>query len=82
MSDFCRGCSEEHFGKDFGELAGLCAPGECASTLCEGCGYILVDHLGVKIAEAGPRPATAQYYQFATFPFPAQGDEVAEDDTL
>ena len=51
MADFCHQCSIETFGKDFGELAGLSKPEDTerklyAQALCEGCGFILVDHTG------------------------------------
>lgn len=40
MADFCKQCSEETFGKDFGDLAGM---PKYSVTLCEGCGPIQVD---------------------------------------
>jgi hypothetical protein len=48
MADFCLQCSDELFGKDFEELAGLTTPeawaeGKAAVVLCEGCGPIQVD---------------------------------------
>lgn len=51
MADFCRACSEELFGKDFGELAKLTPQevwdqGKAAAVICEGCGYIQVDPAG------------------------------------
>jgi hypothetical protein len=51
MSDYCRACSEEIFGKDYGDMAGLVeeaqvAQGLAAAVLCEGCGPIQVDHQG------------------------------------
>lgn len=51
MADFCQACSLEIFGEDFGELAGLIEEqrvreGMGAAVICEGCGPILVDHLG------------------------------------
>ena len=47
MADFCKQCSIEHFGKDFGELAGLTTEADFKKglyvvTLCEGCGPIQV----------------------------------------
>lgn len=57
MSNFCKGCSEEMFGQDFGDFAGLSTEeqtkmGIFASVLCEGCGEtILVDHTGTRIDE-------------------------------
>lgn len=51
MADFCKACSEEHFDKDFGELAGITtgeafADGRAAVVICEGCGPIQVDPEG------------------------------------
>jgi len=51
MADFCKACSEEHFGEDTGDLAGLIpktlvARGMGSLVLCEGCGPIMVDHEG------------------------------------
>lgn len=48
MADFCKQCSIEIFGKDFGELAGLTtvedwANGKAVVALCEDCGPIQVD---------------------------------------
>ena len=51
MADFCMQCSEELFGKDFGDLAGITKPedwkkGLACVVLCEGCGPIQVDPEG------------------------------------
>lgn len=51
MADFCRACSIEHFGKDFGDFAGLRTPEGIADdrwplVICEGCGFIQVDDAG------------------------------------
>lgn len=51
MADFCRQCSIELFGKDYGELKGLTQQedwenGEACVVLCEGCGPIQVDPEG------------------------------------
>ena len=51
MADFCKECSEEIFGKDFGDFKGLTTEEESSNkvyveVLCEGCGFILVDHNG------------------------------------
>lgn len=48
MADFCKECSIEMFGKDFGDLADLLDPEEYtedigALALCESCGPIVVD---------------------------------------
>lgn len=54
MADFCKVCSIEHFGQDFRELAGLSTPEDTASerycyVICEGCGFVWVDHDGVVV---------------------------------
>jgi hypothetical protein len=46
MADFCKECSEHIFGKDYGDLKGLCNEDEVARVICEGCGITYVDHLG------------------------------------
>lgn len=46
MAEFCKECSLEHFNEDLGDLRGLCQPGMMVATICEGCGYIYVDHNG------------------------------------
>jgi len=51
MADFCKQCSIDVFGKDFGELAGQTTQenwdkGLAASDICEGCGPIQVDPEG------------------------------------
>jgi len=52
MADFCKLCSLEHFNKDYKELAGLgrgkppLRPGYGYPTICEGCGFILVNDDG------------------------------------
>lgn len=55
MSDFCKQCSEELFGKDFGDFKGLITPeevreGKGAVVLCEDCVTCMVDHEGRCIA--------------------------------
>lgn len=47
MADFCKQCSLEIFGEDFEDLKGLCEEGHTTFTLCEGCGFTAVNHLGV-----------------------------------
>lgn len=52
MSDFCKQCSLDMFGEDLGDLADLSTPADTANGLfacviCEGCGFILVDHNGL-----------------------------------
>lgn len=49
MADFCLECSETLFGKDFGDLSGLCPEGKECITLCEGCGWVTVDYRGKRI---------------------------------
>jgi hypothetical protein len=54
MADFCKDCSFRHFGDDYRDLAGLSTPEDTAnklycSVICEGCGFIQVDHEGVCI---------------------------------
>lgn len=52
MADFCRQCSIELFGRDHGDLKGLISADDSANgyvsnvVICEGCGYIQVDHDG------------------------------------
>jgi len=51
MADYCKQCSIEIFGEDFGELAGLLTPDDdnkelAALALCEGCGVIQVSSDG------------------------------------
>lgn len=56
MADFCKECSIETFGEDFGDLVGVTPPEandrkRWRITLCEGCGPIQVDHLGRCISD-------------------------------
>lgn len=52
MADFCRQCSIEELGDDFGDMRGLTTAADTAKglyatwCLCEGCGMIQVDHEG------------------------------------
>lgn len=51
MANFCRQCSIDMFGRDFKELAGDTTEeqtkhGIVANVICEGCGFIQVNHLG------------------------------------
>lgn len=51
MADFCKQCSIQLFGQDYKELAGLISEEEVkkgmgAVVICEGCGFVLVNHLG------------------------------------
>ena len=51
MADFCKQCSIDMFGDDFGDLAGLSKASDTrkglyCTVICEGCGCIQVDHEG------------------------------------
>lgn len=51
MADFCKQCSLEILGEDFEDLKNLSTKedtelGLFANVLCEGCGFIQVDHNG------------------------------------
>lgn len=55
MADFCKQCSIDNFGEDYGDLAELhlemkLADGEGFAVLCEGCGAAIVQHDGTCIA--------------------------------
>lgn len=55
MADLCHACAIETWGEDAGDLAGLTTPeqadaGRYAVALCEGCGPILVDPAGGRVA--------------------------------
>jgi hypothetical protein len=49
MADFCKQCSEDLFGEDFGDLANLPEPDAngYSNVICEGCGMAKVDAKGV-----------------------------------
>lgn len=54
MADFCKICSINIFGEDFGDMAGISTPEQTADerylvALCEGCGPCFVDHKGICI---------------------------------
>ena len=56
MADFCKQCSIFMFGSDTGDLEGISKPedtakGLYATVICEGCGFIQVDHEGRCITE-------------------------------
>lgn len=52
MADFCKQCSVEMFGKDFGDLANLCEDKTALPVvICEGCGVVQVDHSGQCVSE-------------------------------
>lgn len=49
MADFCRQCSLELFGEDFGDHARpdeKLDPGKCFYVICEECGYVGVNEKG------------------------------------
>jgi len=51
MADFCKQCSIDILGQDFGDLAGFTSvrdweKGLAVIEICEGCGIINVDPLG------------------------------------
>jgi len=51
MADFCKQCSIDTFGEDFGDMEGLSKPihtlyKRYSLVLCEQCGLTLVDHTG------------------------------------
>ena len=51
MSNFCKQCSIEHFGKDYKDLANLSTKEDTLNELfpliiCEGCGNIQINHKG------------------------------------
>jgi len=55
MADFCRQCSLDGFGEDWGDLANISTPEDTAKglfavVLCEGCGPTQVDHTGECVA--------------------------------
>lgn len=56
MADFCKQCSIDNFGEDYGDLANLrpdlvLADGEGLLVLCEGCGPAIVLHDGTCISK-------------------------------
>lgn len=51
MADFCKDCSIELFGEDFNDFAGLCKENEMIYVLCEGCGWVYVNHFGARIPD-------------------------------
>ena len=55
MADFCKQCSVEVFGMDTGDLKGLLTKeesdaGMVVCVICEGCGYVEVNHEGACVA--------------------------------
>lgn len=67
MADFCKQCSEDIFGEDFGDMAGLSTQQDTVNklypvVLCEDCGPCQVDHTGTCVSldcykKHGDRPA-------------------------
>lgn len=56
MAEFCKQCSEELFGQDFGDLSGLSTDQHDKDKLyccviCEGCGAIQVNSKGECISK-------------------------------
>lgn len=56
MAEFCKGCSIDTFGEDFGDFAGLTTPedmknGRSVVVLCEDCGHCHVDPDGKRIGK-------------------------------
>lgn len=51
MADFCSQCSEELFGKDYRDFAGMVESGFFPIVICEGCGVIQVDSEGRCVSE-------------------------------
>jgi hypothetical protein len=65
MADFCWNCTVQILGMpaEENDLKGLTteadtAAGLYASVLCEGCGFILVDHTGKRVPEPSDKPET------------------------
>lgn len=59
MADYCKQCSIKWFGEDFHDLAGMSTAedtrkGMYAVVICEGCGYVLVDHEGTCVSTNCP----------------------------
>lgn len=51
MADYCKQCAIKYFDQDTRDLAGLSKPedteaGMFCQVICEGCGFIQVDHEG------------------------------------
>jgi hypothetical protein len=51
MADFCKQCSIDNFGDDYGDHKGHSTAedtknGLFATVICEGCGFVQVDHDG------------------------------------
>lgn len=54
MAEFCWKCLAEQIfpeAPERNDLRGLCKEGEMVAVLCEGCGWITVDHEGKPLAD-------------------------------
>ena len=56
MADFCKECSINMWGVDTKDLAGLITKEEVdkglgVQVICEGCGFIRVDHAGKRLED-------------------------------
>jgi len=65
MASFCKQCSEELFGEDFGDYRGVTSPsawlaGFACIVVCEGCGAIQVDPNGACVSSDCLRAGHAQ----------------------
>lgn len=65
MAGFCKACSIDLFGEDFGDLAGLTTV-EAAKNLdycvalCETCGFIAVDPAGERVGVVRDYPVLGE----------------------
>lgn len=71
MAEFCTECSIKVLGEDFRDLAGLSTPEDTAKGLfceviCEGCGFVQVDHTGKCLG--GQSCSEGHTYQHSTPP--------------
>lgn len=69
MADFCKQCSIDHFGKDFGDLAGITPQedwdaGKAMVVLCEGCGAIQVMPDGTCCGGCMERHAEVEFNEY------------------
>lgn len=58
MAEFCWDCTRDKLGiePERNELSNLIEPPYTTSALCEGCGFIQVDHKGKRLGEPLPDP--------------------------
>lgn len=68
MADYCKACSIKIHGRDHGDLARLCKPGETVWELCEGCGDVVeLDSEGRRATDltkgSTPMPETKSLYE-------------------